>query len=85
MSLYDTSDEEFDLSSGLDNDYEEMLLLRIRKLESEMADLQRRVGQNKSDVLAETAENMLWVTIFTIQYIVACILLQTQTDPGVKL
>ena len=59
ISLHDTSDEEFELSSEFGNDYEGVLLLRIRKLGSEITDLQSRLEQNKSRGLEETAENML--------------------------
>ena len=59
ISVHDTSDEEFELSSGFDNDHEGILLLKIRQLESEIADLQRRLEQNKSKSLAETAETIL--------------------------
>lgn len=59
ISLHDTSDEEFELSSEFGNDYEGVLLLRIRKLESEITDLQSRLEQNKSRGLEETAENVL--------------------------
>ena len=59
ISVHDTSDEEFELSSGFDNDHEGILLLKIRQLESEITDLQRRLEQNKSESLAETAETIL--------------------------
>jgi len=47
------------LFDGFGSDYERMLLLRIRNLESEIADLQSRLEQKKSDSLIETAENTL--------------------------
>ena len=59
ISLHDTSDEEFELSDGFGSDYEGMLLLRIRKLESDIAHLQSRLEQKKSDGFIETAENTL--------------------------
>jgi len=59
ISLEDSSDEEFELSSGIDKDYESMLLSKIRKLELEVAELQRKVEQNKSEDLIETAKNLL--------------------------
>ena len=59
ISVNDASDEEFELSSGFDNDQEGMLLLRIRKLESEIADIQKRLEQNTRESLAETAKNIL--------------------------
>ena len=59
ISVNDASDEEFELSSGFDNDQEGMLLLRIRKLESEIADIQNRLEQNTRESLAETAKNIL--------------------------